>query len=69
VGRKHQLAGHEAVILLVNTQINKGKIGKIPEHLGLSRQLLMVGLSTWQNLMFDVPKKNIVGFAKKKDIV
>jgi len=36
-----------------------GKIGKIPEHLGLSRQLLMVGLSTWQNLMFDVPKKNI----------
>jgi hypothetical protein len=28
-----------------------GKIGKIPEHLGPSRQLLIVGLSTWQNLM------------------
>ena len=31
--------------------ITIGKIGKIPEHLGPSRQLLMVGLSTWQNLM------------------
>ncbi len=43
-------------------QFFQGKIGKIPEHLGPSWQLLIVGLSTWQNLMFDFPKKNIYTF-------